>query len=256
MPNSVQSFQAPIPRYQNDNLALTSTIQDVLNCVPRPAWPLFKPALQEFFQLGVKISHATAAQETLRNYQSTRTFPPSILGALKTPTLQVSKEFQGSSDFSQTNSELAAGISEVRALALTLYLSTKAKEESYLLSLVDESAAKKRSLALTTQIRKAYSSAFPSESKSTAPSSKDTEFSIIREDLRTCEQLGHYWLRRATSLGIAKHQSEIVQKMSKLQIKSNADTEMRDLSTNDIEKTIQQAIARELKKLNSKPQKP
>lgn len=257
MPNSVQSFQAPIPRYQNDNLALTSTIQDVLNCVPRPAWPLFKPALQEFFQLGVKISHATAAQETLRNYETSRTFPPSIMGALKIPALQVSKEFQGSSEFSQMNSELATGISKIRASALSSYLSTKSMEESFLLGLVDESAAKKRSLALTMQLRKAYSSAFPSESKPTVPSSKDSEFSIIREDLRTCEQLGHYWLRRATSLGIAKHQSELVQKMSKLQIKSNADTEMRDLSTNDIEKTIQQAIARELRKQrSSKPQKP
>jgi len=64
-------------------------------------------------------------------------------------------------------------------------------------------------------------------------------------------------MRKAVAIGFAKHQRELVSKMSKLKLKKDTDADMRDMPVNDVARQIQLAVSAALKAKDKKkpPQK-
>jgi hypothetical protein len=250
MPNSIVSINAPVQTNNASNVASASTLDDLLACVPRIYQPCFRPALRETHDKAVKLSHAQAALSSFERHQATGTFPPSILGALKAPVIQCSKEFATSSDFQTWTNSLDGVILENRKTILDNSIALKRKEIDYLQNLVSADTCKAVSLKIVKEQENLMASTFASGINQDGRTVYSTFF---LEETTLSKNQGHVWLRKAMALGLAKHQRELVSKMTKLSIKKDTDVEMTgSLSSNDVKRTIDEAVARALNAHNRK----
>ena len=239
MPSSVVSFSTPISKHNTDNLAISSTLDELLVCVPRPFQVFYKEHFKAWFDRGVKISHCQHALGQLDNYKTSHTFPPSIMGGIKVPVVQVSKEFQESSIWSAWNQEMTSNITSLRGTALEKCIAIKISEGQYLESLVSDEAAERLNNSVVEKSGRVFSSTFSTSSETS---------SFYKDEYRMCKTLGKTWFRRAFALGLAKHQKELHVRMSKLSLRKDTDTHMRDYGVNDIQSIVEQAVAKALGK--------
>ncbi|KAJ5039113.1 uncharacterized protein L3040_006783 [Drepanopeziza brunnea f. sp. 'multigermtubi'] len=240
MPSTVVSIQAPTAKYNADNVAVAGSIDELAACVPRPFQAHFRLIFKEWFDIGVKVSHCSHAISSLKEHLSVHTLPPSIQGALKVPAVQVSKEFKGTDSWNAWEASLITATSEYRLKVHKECIAVKEQELKHLESLADDKAAE---TAKELTIKKVTESLGPSFS-STANKSND----YLRDETRTCSQLGVTWLRRSFGLGLMKHQNELAVKLSKLKLKEDTDTHMSNYGANDITRVVELAVAKALNK--------
>ncbi|EKD16963.1 hypothetical protein MBM_04540 [Drepanopeziza brunnea f. sp. 'multigermtubi' MB_m1] len=199
-----------------------------------------KLGIGRWFDIGVKVSHCSHAIGSLKEHLSVHTLPPSIQGALKVPAVQVSKEFKGTDSWNAWEASLITATSEYRLKVHKECIAVKEQELKHLESLADDKAAE---TAKELTIKKVTESLGPSFS-STANKSND----YLRDETRTCSQLGVTWLRRSFGLGLMKHQNELAVKLSKLKLKEDTDTHMSNYGANDITRVVELAVAKALNK--------
>jgi hypothetical protein len=225
-----------------DNIANSSSIDVLTNCVPTPFKNLYRKAFGEWFALGQKISHASNALVALKRYETTGTFPPSILGAIKMPTVQVAKEFSTQDVFATWSSTIQTTIHNVRVGALQECIKIKSEEGLHLEGLISDEETTSKNKLLVDEIKELSRSRF-----------SDTPDLFYREEERTCRDLGVRWLQRAAALGLAHHQREIEARQQKSAKTRDADVEMKNTQQGDIQKTVEAAVAAALKKAGHKP---
>ena len=242
-PSSVVSLSAPTVKNNTDNLATSSTVEELVACIPRPFQAFYKVDLKLWFDLGVKISHCQHAIGQLKNFETAGTFPPSILGAIKVPTVQVCKEFAESSTWPAWGQDLSQNIAVVRGQVLTQCIAVKISEVSFLQSLTSEEQSAQANKLSVEKASKVFASTFSSTSEVS---------SLYQKEVQACNSLGHTWFRRALSLGLAKHQRELLSKMAKLSIRKDTDTHMKEYGVNDIESIVKRAVAQALGKPSQK----
>ncbi|KAI1097076.1 hypothetical protein F4804DRAFT_328766, partial [Jackrogersella minutella] len=203
--------------------------------------------------------------KTFSQYTESGSIPPSIQGAIKAPTLQCSKDFSGSTEYRRYLSDANQRIVDLRSEFLTSFLRMKDVEETYLTSLMSNESIESRNKLLVQDFYNSCSSTAvekPDPLQELLKANPGTQgsasgFFPFRDELRTCNQMGRFWLRRSAQMGLTKHHHELLAKSAKENQRKSADTAMKDLSSGDISKTVQQLVAKELKKmsLRNKPTK-
>jgi len=245
MPNSIVSLSAPNETSAKGNLAIASTLDELLACVPRAFQPHYRPVLREFHDIAVKVSHAQTALENFRRHEAGGTFPPMIQGGLRVPTLQFSKEYSESSGHQTWMSTADTDVHQARRTFLTKAIEIKQDEVSHLQNLVSDAVAKARAKTLYDNVWNTLATTFAA---GITADGKTSYSSFFVDEYKLCQSQGHHWLRKAVAIGFAKHHREVTAKLAKLTIKKDTDVEMTGLSTNDVKKTIDEAVARALQK--------
>ena len=253
MPNSVVSISAPITSTSSANAAAASTLEDLIACVPRTFQHVYRPVFREWHDYGVKLSHARHALDSFNRHQAASTYPPNILGSLKVPTIQVCKEFDGTSQRQQCTADFDVLIKKWRDESLNAAITTKRFEITHVDGLVGQQQASSASNRLINDVHDRLATTFATGINKEG---RTTYSGFYADEKNVCIGAGAMWLVKAVSLGLAKHQRELVSKMSKLSVKKDTDTSMTDMSTNDIRKTIADEIAKALRPSNSKQKKP
>jgi len=252
MPNSVISISAPTSTTNQGNLALASTLDELLACVPRVFQPHFRPVQREFHDVAVKVSHAQTALENFRRHEAGGTFPPMIQGGLRVPTLQFSKEYSDSSGHQTWMSAAETDVHQARRSFLTKAIEIKQDEVSHLQTIISDATAKARTKQLLDNVWSTLATTFAAGINKEG---KTTYSTFFMDEYTLCQTCGHNWLRKAAAIGFAKHHREVTAKLAKLTIKKDTDVEMTGLSTNDVKKTIDEAVARALQKSRNNNQK-
>jgi hypothetical protein len=228
---------APIPKNSSSNLASATSLEDLYACIPRSFVAFFRTNLRTTHDIATKLSHAEQAVKMLQSHWDKSTFPPNIQGSLKTPSVQVSKEFASSSEHQAFLGEFAIKLQAARRSHLELCIQTKSAEEAKLRALID------------SDVLLATCSKVINEAKSVLDSAlSNVGSSFLQQDLDVCQKEGVSWFRKAIIIAFSRHHRELIAKMSKLSIKTDTDVEMRDLSANDIKSTIDRAVAEALRK--------
>lgn len=253
MTGSVISIQAPTSGNAADNVASASTIDELLACCPRTYQAAFGPLFRKLSDTAVKASHA---QNTLSNFEShfsNNTFPPAILGSFKLPTVQVTKEFSATSDLQQWNAVMDTQLFNARRLALEQCIALKRIEHTHLLSLISDPETKRVSQDAYTGVWNALASTFAT---GIDDKGQTTYSNFFAKEYNFMRSYANDLCRKAIAIGFAKHQRELVSKMSKLALKKDTDSSMSNMPQNDIQKTIEEAVAKALKARNIKNSKP
>lgn len=247
MPGSVVSLSG----FVNDktatrqNFAAVTTIEDLCNITPRAFAPRFGVLYRKLSELAVKTSHVKASLDSLSRHYAAGTFPPQILGSLKVPTVQVTKEFEGTSDRQERKTELDAIIFNARKLALEKSIEIKTEEYAYLQGLSHTDALKRDSRTARDEVHQSIGSSFAT--------GVDKDGNTVYADLYTQEvnfmmANGLELCRKAIAIGLTKHQREMMSKMAKLKLKKDTDTDMRDMPVGDVAKQIELAVRNALAK--------
>lgn len=247
MPNSIISISAPVKNNNESNIATASTLDELLACVPRAFQPNFRPVLREYHDVAVKLSHAQTALENFRKHEAGGTFPPIILGGLKTPVVQFSKEYSASSQYQTWSGNTETELHSIRRTFLASAVRVKTEEVDYLRSLISDSMAKTRSDAACKLAWDSLSTTFATGVNDKGAT---TYSNFFVDEYTTTKSNGRYWLLKAVAIGLAKHHRELTAKLAKLSIKKDTDVEMGNLPTNDVKRTIDEAVARALQAHN------
>ena len=101
--------------------------------------PAFRPKLREFFDLAVKLSHAQQAVHSMERYKTEGKYPPNVMGALKLPVMQVSKEFNGTQEHHEFASRLVTAVDSVRLQFLDHLIEGKSAEVLHLAAQISHS---------------------------------------------------------------------------------------------------------------------
>jgi len=245
MPNSIVSISGPTVASNPGNLASASTLDELLACVPRVFQPHYRPVLREFHDIAVKVSHAQTALENFRRHEAGGTFPPMIQGGLRVPTLQFSKEYADSSGHQTWTSAAETDVHQARRSFLVKAIEIKNDEVSHLQGLISDVTAKARTKVLLDSVWSSLATTFAAGINAEG---KTTYSTFFMDEYKLCQSQGHNWLRKSAAIGFAKHHREVTAKLAKLTIKKDTDVEMTGLSTNDVKRTIDEAVARALQK--------
>jgi len=245
MPNSIVSLSAPITDHNKGNIAAASTLDELHACVPRAFQAHYRPVLREFHDVAIKVSHAQTALENFRRHEAGGTFPPMIQGGLRVPTLQFSKEYTDCSGHQTWSATVDTDVHQARRSFLNKAIEIKQDEVTFLQGLVSDATAKSRSQTVYKNAWTALATTFAAGINAAGQTTYSTFF---MDEYNLCQTQGHHWLRKSVAIGLAKHHREVTAKLAKLSIKKDTDVDMTGLSTNDVKKTIDEAVARALQK--------
>lgn len=255
MPGSITSFNGPVLGQNNvtaANFAAVSTIEELNAITPKSFGPRFSVLYRKYCDTATKASHAQATLSNFERHYANGTFPPCIQGSLKSPTVQVTKEFDGTSEQQALTAELDSVIFNARKSSLENAISLKKKEHEFLLSLLQTEEMKKVCKEAITEVHDLLGPTFAQGIDKDGHSLYSDFYS---NELSYVKAKGVELLRKAVAIGFAKHQRELVAKMSKLKLKKDTDEAMGDMPVNDVNKAIQQAVSAALKaRDNKKPQ--
>ncbi|KAF8534207.1 hypothetical protein BDD12DRAFT_913591 [Trichophaea hybrida] len=143
MPTSVTSVRilGGTSIVSSNTIAATSTIQDLVEVVPAFIRVPFAPMLYATLNTWSKINSVRSHIARLTSQQAAGDCPPEIKGAVKTPTIQISKEARESTNLAVTlESKYTQACDEARADMMTALIETKQEELAHLQSLIAESA--------------------------------------------------------------------------------------------------------------------
>ena len=245
MPNSIISISAPVAAHASSNIATATNLDELLSAIPRMFQPAYRPVLRECHDLGVKLSHAQHSLATFERHVAGGTFPPLLLGSLKGPTLQCSKEFTQSSSYQSWTGTQETAVFNTRKDFLDGMCQAKRMEVDLLQGLLAYPVLAERAGKITNEVWNLISSSF---ARGISAEGVPQYSGQAVDEKNMSHGQGPAWLQKAMAIGLAKHQRELVGKMSKLSLKKDTDVDMGNLSTNDITKTIQDNIASALRK--------
>lgn len=256
MPGSISTFTGPTTADKNitrQNIAAVSTLDELITITPRAFGPEFGYLYRELNDLAIKLCHVKTSLQNLNDHQSKGSYPPQILGALKPPQIQVTKEFQSHSVKAEYDSTALVTIKTARDSWLQDAITLKESERDYLAGLLSTDTIQTRAKELHMKVNNALCSAFAT--------GKDEKGATVYSDVWIQEtnfmaSSRNALCMKAVAIGLTKHQKELVTKMAKMKIKKDTEVEMRDMTTNDVSKQIEMAVKTALKKAFDKKTSP
>src|SRR2546430_2116314 len=112
------------------SLQQCSTLDEICVLVPLTFRLELRPYLQTLFALSVKASHVRSVLTGLRTHRSNGTFLPHILGSVKVPAVQPTKEFLSDPAFHTHVNELENQVTIARKALLQANINLKQSEMS------------------------------------------------------------------------------------------------------------------------------
>src|SRR5436305_8441453 len=97
-----------------ESLQQCSTLDDVYALIPLTCRMDLTLLLQSLFTHSVKAAHVRSVLTSLRLHKTNGSFPSYILGAVKTPAVQLTKEFCAIPSYHTRNNEMEAEVSKAR----------------------------------------------------------------------------------------------------------------------------------------------
>jgi hypothetical protein len=110
-------------------LALASSLDEVVSCVPMPYRTVSQAELRLLCELVEKLHGARASLRKLKSHKAAGTWPPQLAG-LKPPVFQVTKSFEDATSPPQP-AAIAARTSDFKKIVLDDAISMKSVEVSY-----------------------------------------------------------------------------------------------------------------------------
>lgn len=259
MPNSVVSLSALRVTAQNPtnqapplDLAIQNadTIEDLIRILPKSFQAPFGPLLKYFQDISTKVGNCQKSVSSLETHLAKKSFPANILGALKVPVIQVSKEYSEGNSSSSFIAACEVVLKEAREQLLSYSLTYKRNELSFLSSLLSEKELQSKVDKTICQVQVQVLPFFSAGDEKTGISS------YFKEEIKIIQEHGLNLCRKAITLGFYKYQRELATKLKNLSIVKEADVEMRDSTSTSIEKAIEIAVANALKSKTKQPPPP
>lgn len=255
MPGSITSFYGPVQAQSKEtaaNFAGVSTIEELNAITPKTFLPRLSVLYRKYCDLATKASHAQATLSNFEKHSANGTLPPCIQGSLKLPVVQVTKEFDGTNAQQTLTAELETVVENARKSCLENAISRKRHEHTYLLGLLDAEAMRKEAREAVKEVHNLLG---PTFANGISQDGKPNYSDFYSNEWSYVSNHGLDLMRKAVAIGFAKHQRELVAKLSKLKIKKDTDEDMRGMPVNDVRKEIQLAVSAALKaRDNKKPQ--
>jgi hypothetical protein len=235
------------------NFAAVSTLEDLNAITPKTFLPRLAPLYRKVCDTAVKASHAQATLATFNSHSANGTFPPSIQGALKVPTVQVTKEFDNTSHVQALDGELQIVIRNARVQSLENAIKRKTQEHTFLLDLLSSDRLKNE---VKHCVRETHELVGPSFASGVTADGKPVFAAFYNNDYSFVSTHGIDLMRKAVAIGFARHQRELVSKMTKLKLKRDTDVAMQDSTVNDVAKQIELAVSAALRARDKKNKPP
>lgn len=248
-PNSVRSVDV----VSRNNIANTtnnaSSIGELIQTLPQTWRPSLSSHLNTVYRVATKLCTVQNTIAQYERHQADNSFPGSINNSLREPKVQFSKEFLGTEEGRLADGLLKGQALTARTEALKQALALKKQEIALLQKLTAWDKAKWHSIVAEVATRVAI--AFDSQVKvniagklewdSNAPPNLIEEGKVLWDN----GSVFHY---RVITLARSLADRSLVQKTKNLSLKTQTDTEMRDIdtekSTRDLVKEEMQAQLR------------
>lgn len=258
MPNSIQlthdvasngNFASAISR--------TSTLAELLELVPAPYRPRMQDLVYNVYRAAVKSNNARSYLATLEKHELDGDFPPEIGGRINAPALQISKEFQGTSEYKASQAEMDANIRKVKTNALKTVIALKKAELAHLQSLFAEDKYTGDAKVIVEETVEQLLSDAGMQSR--APdTSLDTSSAPawIKDDYLRVNVYRNAFPARAIALAFMQVSADMSRKMRTLSLQArkvkedkDKDVEMGegDPSTDTVQSVVQRELAKLLK---------
>lgn len=231
----------------SESLLLTKTVDEIVGtCAPADFVATTRDFLKEIYNNIVRKSHVAESLDILEKHASVGSFPPQILGAIKTPTYQFSKDCADIQNaFSSASAEI---IRTTRQQTLTLLRMKKQEELDSVTTQLNMDQLRKQ---FREKIHHHGNEITEKNSDGTFPVAFQKAFDLFADH---CSDLIHRTFQLANQ-HIAKEKMKKFRKQSAL--KTNTDAIMADANAPDISSIIKTEVARALRATHdSKSKKP
>ncbi|KAI4087227.1 MAG: hypothetical protein L6R37_008343 [Teloschistes peruensis] len=225
----------------------SSTLAELSDLVPAPYRPRMRDIVNTVYKAAVKSNHARSYLSTLEKHQVDRTFPPEIGGRVRTPALQISKEYEASSECKSRSLAMDDFILTTKKSLLASAISIKKEEVIYLSSLFSETEYVKKCDAVLLEVTR--------ELIGEAASGPDGSISDrdlppwIQLDYLVFKKCRHVFPQRAVALAYASVSAEMSKKFKSLQVKASVDEDVEMQDSTSKTDTVEQLVSRKFEQL-------
>lgn len=214
-------------------------VNGVVATIPITYREVLRPELQKLFALALKMGNAESSRRTLIHHQTHGSFP-STFGGLKSPVIQLGKEFDVE-EATPYRRQYDAILIQAKKDLLTAQLTMKTAEIAYFSQgpLASGTYASKLEALVDTHWKDTRIAMYGGDQ--TGPSHMVTEYNAVRMDAP---------LYGARVIEIARSRTflELKRKDKKLSLKKSADVEMADAGSASIQDLVMKEITAALKK--------
>lgn len=245
---SIQSFKKIGTAQKDDGtniLPEVASLPELVQYVPVTFRPACGQVLQEVYRVAVKASHVQTTLATLNRHSTEGSFPASILGAIKDPKIQFSKEFRVTAEGSTVEMACVQAIDTARTTVLGASLDAKKAELTHLQTLLAFDS--RRWVTVCSKVMDDFASTTGATVEILSDGSrsyKNMPIHVIEEEILIRKQ-GRQVHMKAVGLAYTASQREVVSRMAKLSLKKNVDTEMTGI---DASKSTAQIVREEVAK--------
>lgn len=251
MPNSVSSVRQVgwEGKDLQSSIARASTLGELLEMVPAIFRPRMQILVNKVYRAAMKSNHTRSYLMTLERHSIDNTFPPEIEGRIHSPAVQISKEYDASSEWRSFKQGMDTAILETKRALLNTVITVKKSEMAFLQNLFSEGAYSEETRAIYKEV--------VIDLSSDAGQTLDADGSVsiqslpewIRLDAQAFSQTRNLFPKRAVALAFITVQTENVRKMKALNLKRKADddVEMQDISTQN--QTVDALVSKKVEAL-------
>lgn len=236
MPPSISTFQvvdATEPGKYAQSISRASSLGELLDLIPAPFRPRMQIVVNQVYKAAIKSNHARSYLMTLERHQVEGTFPPEIGGRVHTPALQISKEYDASSDWRSYKQQMDTSTTEFKTKLLITAILIKKSEVAYLQSMFAKNKYESDTGAIYTEIIAELAS------DAGIVASEDNTIAVkslpdwVRHDAETYLTTKNMFPQRAIALAFTTVQQETAKKFKSLSLKRkvDVDVEMQDVSS-------------------------
>jgi hypothetical protein len=246
-PNSVRAVD--VVGTETSLLANTrnaSSIAELISTLPQSWRPALGSSLSATYRIAVKLCNVQNMLSQYERHKAEGSYPGSITGSIKEPKLQFSKEYLGTEDGSLVKGTVANHVQIARKAVLTSAITAKNEELAALQEMISFNETSWRQTVLDTAKRVAQAvGCTVSCSTMTAqePSWSERSPSAIKMDCKVLWQHGSVFHYRACALARSLADRTLVDKVKTLNLKKEADVEMRDV---DVDKPVRDVVREEM----------
>ncbi|KAL5421367.1 hypothetical protein PMIN07_012563 [Paraphaeosphaeria minitans] len=233
--------------------ANANTLPELIATIPRTFQPVLGDRLTKLFRIAQKHANVMSTITIYERHSTDKSFPPLIRNSLKEPKLQFAKEFLGTTDGHSTPEAFAQCVTAARASVLKQAIEAKRKERDHLATLLrfDLSEWQNAVHNVAVQVTESVGGRVrPGPDNTVAytgiPKTADSERLLM-------SGAGEIYTFRCIALAKAAIDRAEIQKLSKLKLKDNTDTEMKDVNADKpVRDIIREEIASLKKELSKK----
>jgi hypothetical protein len=212
-------------------VANASSMPDLKALLPVGTRAAIGQFLEGVHRTALKASHVNNTLATLQRHSREGTFPQQIIGSVRDPKTQTSKEFLSSAAGATHLNNLEAVVSTARQSMLDAHIAMRKAELEVLQSLLAIEVLQRELLSKLDHTKEAFASTVGVEA-SALPTALGNDFAVVKN---MAKDLVH----KTLAIAHLETQREIVQKMKKLSLKSQTDVEMTGVgATTSVEKLI------------------